>query len=285
MAEKTAPIMPTENDERFLLLQYRVFETRIERIFQYLDGENLSPILIKGWAAAQNYPSPYLRRFVDIDLMFAPEVFDRAKYVIKDLPDAPYLDLHCGARHLDEHDFKDLFNNSIQRTLGKTPVRILSAEDHLRIMCVHWLNDGGADRERLQDIYWALENRPPDFNWEHLTASQKSVRRRWIICAIGAACRFLDFRLESTPISEELDNLPGWFIKALETEWNSEVRLQPLSYVKNDRRALWQQIKKRLPPNPIQATIEMDGDLDGSWRYWYQLKSIFPRLKPYIRRK
>lgn len=270
------------NDEKFLLLQYKVFESRIEKIFRVLDAENLNPILIKGWAAAQNYPSPHLRRFVDIDLIIAPEDYTKALSLVEEIAESSYIDWHLGARHLDERSFEDLLGNTTQRAIGQTPIRVLSAEDHLRILCVHWLNDGGADRERLWDLYWAITRRPHDFDWHRLLESKNPSRRRWIVCALGAACRFLNLKLENSPISTEVEQLPKWFVKVIQAEWESGIRLQPLSHVKNNRKAFWQQIKKRVPPNPIQATIEMGGDLDGNRRFWYQFKSIFPRLKPYI---
>lgn len=282
MADESLTAALNDNDERFLRLQYKVFESRIEKIFQLLDSEKIDSILIKGWAAAQNYSAPHTRRFVDIDLMVAPEIYEKARSLVENLPEGGYVDLHRGARHLDERSFEDLWDNSLRRKIGKTLIRVLRPEDHLRILCVHWLNDGGADRERLKDLYWAIVNRPPDFDWQRLLDNENPFRRRWIVCALGAACRFLDFKIEDSPISAEVENLPEWFVRAVEAEWASGERLQPLRSVRGDRRAFWRQIKKRLPPNPIQATIETEGDLDGGRRFWYQLKSVFPRLKPYF---
>lgn len=188
------------------------------------------------------------------------------------------VDLHRGARHLDSLSFDDLYANSVSVDCEGAEIRVLREEDHLRVLCIHWLNDGGADKERLWDIYYGIDNRSGEFDWQRFLDRISAKRRRWIICAVGLAHRYLNLNLDNTPIREEAKKLPGWLTKAVEREWDSGVRLIPLQQVRHDRQKFWEQIKKRLPPNPIQATIEMEGHFDKVPRIFYQFTDIFWRL-------
>jgi hypothetical protein len=96
--------------------------------------------------------------------------------------------------------------------------------------------------------------------------------------------KYLGVSLEKTPFENETIILPKWFVKGLEKEWQSEVRLLPLHTFLGDRKHLWQQIKKRLPPNPLEATIEMEGSFDRRTPIFYQIGSIFLRMTPSFKR-
>jgi hypothetical protein len=146
------------------------------------------------------------------------------------------------------------------------------------------LNDGGADFEKLWDIYYAVANRPKNFDWDRLLNIVSSKRRKWIVCAIGLAHKYLQLEIEDTPLAREAKVIPRWVQKAVEKEWESSVRLKPLHFLLKDKKEFWKQIKKRFPPNPIQATIEVEGDFDKNFRIIYQIKSMFPRLLPSVKR-
>lgn len=275
---------PDETDRRFSIIRHKVSEVRIEETWKRFTEAGFKMILIKGWAAAQLYPEPFRRNFVDIDLMCAPEVYkaavEFAEQLKKDFP----VDLHCGARHLDKVDFENLYVNSRTAKCGAAEIRVLRPEDHLRILCVHWLNDGGGNRERLRDIYYGVANRPADFDWDRFLNIVDARRRRWLVCAVGLAHKYLNLDLERTPIAEEAKVLPPWLVRAVEKEWASDVRLLPLHFFWKDKKNLWKQIRKRVPPNPIQATIEMEGDFDSHIRLGYQIRNMLLRLSPSIKR-
>lgn len=274
----SAALSPLEMERRFKLLHYRVQSQRLAEVWRQFETAGFKPILIKGWAAAQFYPQPHERSYTDIDLVFSADEYQKAEVFVRSNPPSSAVDLHLEARHLDSVPFADLFENSVSVDCEGVLVRSPRAEDHLRILCVHWLNDGGADKSRLRDITYALENRPENFDWDRFLGVVCAKRRRWIICALGLAHKFDGLSLADTPVREEAAALPKWLIRAVEKEWESGVRLIPLQHVRHDRKALWQQIKKRVPPNPIQATIEMDGDFDKYPRFFYQVGDIFLRL-------
>lgn len=269
-------------DHRWLILQYKTVEFHLAEIFKFLRRENIEPILIKGWAASRNYPEPFKRMFSDVDVAVSPKDYERAIKLPQ--PGGIHVDYHCGFRHLDTLEWADLFENSVVENVNETPIRILRTEDHLRVLCVHWLNDGGADRQRLEDIYYAVKNRSADFDWTRCLKSVEPHRRRWIIYTIGLAHRYLDLEIDDLPFADEARNIPVWMIAEVEKEWRSGLRLIPLDLCLHDKKMLFRQILKRMPPNAIEATIEADGDLNAKNRLLYQAKSIAKRIKPSIGR-
>ncbi len=279
--------METEihDDLKWHKLSLRRSEVEISDVFAAFQDHGIEPILIKGWAAARNYPPDKTRFFGDIDVAVRDADFDAASRLIKseDFPIAA-IDLHREFRHLDKVAWETLFERSQMIAIDGVSVRLLCPEDHLRIMAVHWLNDGGAYKERLWDIYWAIKNRPEDFDWNVALDSAGPNRRNWIITTIMLAHRHLHLDISDIPIRDNEREIPGWVEKTLETEWSSDVRLMPLHTCIRDPRILFQQIRKRFPPNPIQATVETEGSFDESSRFPTQVKDIFYRASPSIAR-
>ena len=270
---------------RLKQLNFKVHEYRIEKAWKRFENAGFKPILIKGWAAAQYYSEPSDRQFNDIDLTVKPEEFTRAEFFQNNYRgDNTAIDLHRGLRQLDTLSFDELYRRSQIVKCGQTEVRVLCREDHLRVLCVHWLIDGGAKKEKLEDIYYAVENRPAEFDWNRCLNVVSKTRRRWIVCTIALAVKYLGLDLKDTPLADETVEIPKWLIKALEKEWRSDVPLLPIHYYLTNRKELWRQIKKRIPPNPIQATIDMEGEFDNRPRMFYQAGDVFFRLKPSVKR-
>ncbi len=273
------------NDPRWNLLQRKAQEMNVARAFSLFRSEGIEPIVIKGFAAQRNYPLSHLRMSTDIDLAVASSDFERSVEISRS-PSAEGLaiDLHRGLRHLDTVDWNDLFDNSVTVESGDVSIRILRPEDHLRVLCVHWLTDGGAFKERLWDIYYALEKSPAGFNWHRCLDIVSPNRRRWIACVIGITSKYLGLNVDHFPFANEMMNLPRWLEKALEREWASEIRLTSIDIYLGDPVNLVKQIKKRIPPSPIQSTIEMEGSFDAKTRVHYQAASMIRRFIPSVRR-
>lgn len=268
-------------EKRWMTLQTKVFEEKIKAAFGLFREHKLEPILIKGWAAAQFYPDRNERLYTDIDLCVRPQDFAAARAVLETVrAESLSIDLHAGLRHLDSTPWENLYANSILKDLDGTPIRLLRPEDHLRVLCAHWLNDGGVSRDKLRDVYFAVANRPADFDWERCLSTVDRNRREWVIKTIAVARRYLDLETGDLPFAAELDELPKWLTRTIEREWASPVTLTPLFLAVRSKRKFWQQIRKRFPPNALQATIEMNGALDGKPRIYYQIGSFVHRLKP-----
>lgn len=91
-----------KSDWRWHLIVFRYQEYKIVKAFELLRKNNIEPILIKGWAAARNYPVKEERAFLDIDLCGAPGDYTRAGKILAGEEEQKLLvDLHDGLRHLD----------------------------------------------------------------------------------------------------------------------------------------------------------------------------------------
>jgi hypothetical protein len=172
-------------------------------------------------------------------------------------------------------------NNSQLIKLQNAQIRVLRPEDNLRVTCIHWLTDGGANKEKLWDIFYLVANRAPDFDWNRCLESNGKKRRQWILCAIAIAVRYLNLSVDDTPVAKEIDAvLPRWFIPALEKEWADDVKIVRLEnfLLKRDWKSLREQLRKRLTPNPIGASIDVQAPFDNSPRWPYQLADIILRF-------
>ena len=272
----------TDAEEKFRIINFKVYEKKITDLWNFLKDGSCEIILIKGWAAAQNYPQPYLRDIGDIDIAVNPEQYRETSELMKNYSGA--VDLHEGLRHLDLNDWKTLYKNSRPVKLGEIEIRIPKYEDGLRIMIVHWLTDGGVNKRKLWDIYYAIENRPADFDWDYFLDGNGKIRRKWFVYTIGLVNKYLGLDLESTPIAEEAEKIPAWITKTVEKEWSSDVKFSYLETNLNSGKEFFAQLKKRIPPNPIQSTVNMEGDFDSRTRIFYQIGDMFSRLPGSIKR-
>ncbi len=271
----------SENDEKWKVLQVKLQEHNACKAFRAFWGAGFEPILIKGYAAARNYPNGVGRASVDVDLCFAPEEFDPAKEFVAANPvKGVLIDFHEGFRHLDSLSWEALFSRSEIIDLEEGKIRVLSAEDHLRVLCTHWLTDGGENQERLWDIYYSVENRGEAFDWDKCINVVSENRQDWVIYTIGLAHHFLDLDISGLPFEDKAKKVPSWLKYEVKKHWDIGVPIAPLNTTFNDREQFWKQLKKRFPPNPIFSTISMEGKLDAKTRLHYQVGNFFQRFLP-----
>jgi hypothetical protein len=275
-------MLVNEDRNKYRILTYQLNVQKVGKICREFAFQGIEPVLIKGLAAAINYPKPFLRVFSDIDLAVDPESFEDARKIVRE--NKLNVDLHRGLRHLDTFEWDDLFKNSELLELNKTTIRVLRAEDHLRVLCVHWLNDGGADRTRLWDIFFALQNKPAGFDWERFIGGVSEKRKKWLMTVILLARDYIGMSIAGLPSEFEKYEIPGWVKKEVEKEWGSDYRLTPIHHVLNDGRQLCRQVLKRLPPNALQAVVENEDFMPVSPAYTLYIKNILKRLKPSLKR-
>src|SRR5881392_3662992 len=118
MAEKMT------DEFRFYLLRKRLTEELIVKAFRSFRARRIEPILIKGWAAARNYPESVPRFCGDVDIAVARDDYDASKLLVKGAnPEVVGVDLHRELRHLDTVSWEILFSNSELVEIDGEPIR------------------------------------------------------------------------------------------------------------------------------------------------------------------
>lgn len=272
-----------ENPEKIRLINYKVFEAHLAKLFCKLEKSGFEPILIKGWSAAQYYPKPWNRITGDVDLVFRPGVVNNIEETVSE-KSGLHVDIHAGLRHLDTVDLEDLYRNCVWVDCCGTSIRVLRVEDHLRVLCVHWMNDGGVNKEKLWDLFFAIERFRESFDWDRCLNVVSSTRRDWIKTVIGLTYDYLGLEIDDLPFSGTLKDNPKWLKRAIEREWRSDIKLNSLHLFVNNKNLLFKQILKRIPPNPLQVTVEMERGITDEFRFHYQLMNMVMRLSPSLQR-
>lgn len=270
------------SDLRWNIIYLAAQEEKIRTIFKLFRVNGIEPILIKGWSVSRYFPADISRLSMDIDIAVGNSDYAASKKLAESTN--INLDLHDELRHLDIVSYQNLFEHSqLTKIADGYEIRVLCPEDNLRIICTHWLNDGGIKKDRLWDIYYCVKNRPADFVWDRCLNIVGKTRRKWILAAILAAHHYFNLSIKDLPFAEEITQpnfIPSWFFRTLEKEWNSEVALNPLNASIQDFNTFFQQIRKRFPPNPITATIQTNSQINNFPRLPIQLYNMLRRLFP-----
>ncbi len=135
-------------------------EQEVREIFQIFRDAGIEPILIKGWAVGRLYAEAGLRPAGDIDLCVAAHQLDAAEALLNRAENQHYhVDLgHDEISKFGGPSFEELRTSSGLVDLDGTRVRVLAAEDNLRILCLHLLKHGAWRPLWLCDIAASLES-------------------------------------------------------------------------------------------------------------------------------
>ncbi len=269
---------------RLQSLQSDIHEQKIEKVFRLLRQAGVDAVLAKGWATAGIYSIRALRPFGDIDICVSPEKFRLASDVLS-APEAQdcWVDLHQKFSEIGNRKVDELFERATLVTLGGEQIRILSLEDQLALSCIHLLKHGGWRPLWLCDVAVIIEALPATFNWETCLGADKT-RARWIMCAIGLAQELLAADLSKVPSLVNTE-VPLWLKENVLKQWAKPFAINqpPMSHpipmadlLKNPAR-LPEGLLQRWP-NPILATISVNGDFNNFPRLPYQLANLVTRV-------
>jgi hypothetical protein len=269
-------------------LQSAIHERDLKRILSVLRAARVEPILVKGWAIARLYSEAGPRPYGDFDLCVHPKQFPQAKASLhKEADFEGLVDLHAGFAKLDDRSWDELNRRSQLARLGDLNVRVLSAEDHLRVLCFHFLREGAWRPLWLCDIAVAVESRPVSFDWD-LFLGENSKRRAWFACTIALAHRLLDANLDGVPTAIADKRLPPWLVPAVLKAWEVRSMLHrhqsPMRYVL--RNPSYQLKAKNLRahwPNAIEGTIGVNGPFNELPRLPFQLGNCALRTMAFLR--
>jgi putative nucleotidyltransferase-like protein len=268
-------------------LEAAVHEHHVREVFRLLAAARIEALLVKGWAAARAYPEPGLRHYGDIDLCVRAADYERAAAVLSRAPHI-WIDLHEGTAVLDGAGDQGLFARSVLVEAGDVHVRVPSAEDHLRVLCLHLLRHGAWKPLWLCDVALMLEGRAADFDWQ-LFFGRDGKRAGWLACVLALAHRLLGARLEGTPVVVGGAELPRWLVRAVLRRWgrwfNADYRDRALPSLwkhRRDPRKLLDDLYFRF--DPVRATVEARGSFNTLPRFPYQLTALLRRAPELPRR-
>lgn len=276
---------------RHSTIQGDLHEHEIKQVFALLRSVGVEPVLVKGWAAARLYPEAGLRPSGDIDLCLHPTQYLAAEAALSGWTDHQFaLDLHEGVSTLDREDIDLLYSRSQLISLGDCKVRVMAHEDHLRILCIHFLRHGAFRPLWLCDIAAAVEAAPDNFDWKLCLGADRR-RREWVSGCIRLAHQLLGATLDKTPFDRSPSKLPRWLIPNVLKQWESpstmnhgvmKHRSAMVNYLRNPA-GLLRDILNRWP-NPIEATVYTGGPFNNLPRWPFQIGECFSRTAKFLSR-
>jgi Uncharacterised nucleotidyltransferase len=284
------PLRETESGEvlhqayRLLSLQSEIHEQNIEKVFRLLRQHQVEAILAKGWAVAGLYPERALRPYGDIDICVRPERFALVQELLR-APEAEdcWVDLHQNFSEISERTTNALLARAKTLTLGAEQVRVLSLEDQLALSCIHLLKHGAWRPLWLCDIGVVLESLPETFDWRVCLGTNET-RAHWIRSAIALAKFLLRIDTSALPASAQV-TVPTWLSENVLKQWarpfavNQPPMSHPIPMVDLLRHplALPEGLRQRWP-NPIIATISVNGKFNELPRLPYQMANCLTRI-------
>jgi hypothetical protein len=284
---ESSPVSDQLHDAyRFNKLLAIIYRRDVAAIFRLLRSHRIEPILVKGWAVARHYAEPFVRPCGDVDLCVREEQYRAAQAVLKERATGDYsVDLHAGFRNLDDRSFCELMARSELLEIEGESIRVLSPEDHLRVLCYHFLREGGWRPLWLCDISVALESRPYDFDWD-LCLGGKRRRADWVTCAVGLAHRLVGAQLSGTPAAVRNVRLPGWLVPSILREWEVRSMYQrhrapmtsALSHPLRTLRSL-----RHHWPTPVEATVTLGAPFNELPRLPFQAVGCLSRAVNLLR--
>jgi hypothetical protein len=266
---------------RFQSLQAKLHERSLKKVIPLLRSVGVEPLLVKGWAIARCYPEAGMRPYIDLDLCVLPDDHTRASAALTSGEcDDCNVDLHVGFGKFYDRRTNEIFARSRLMKLDDVDVRVLSAEDDLRFLCMHLLRHGAILPLWLCDIAVLLEARSSDFDWDRcLSGSRREAD--WLACAIGLTHQLLGVDVEGIPIAGRAHDLPSWLVPAVLQSWGTRAQAltqikpllrQPVSLLRN----LPNEIRRHWP-NPIEATMTLRGPFNRLPRLPFQVGHVISR--------
>ncbi len=270
-------------------VQAVMHEEKIKKVFGLLRQASIEALLAKGWAAAALYPAAPLRPYHDIDIFVRPEDFQAAHDLLRSpLANDCWVDLHRQLWELDDRSVTGVFARARSVGLGEEQIRVFGAEDHLALLAIHLLKHGAWRPLWLCDIGAAIESLPADFDWQ-VCLGRDRTRANWISNAIGLAHRLLGARIDSLPIAREASQAPAWLMENVLKQWANPFPLSqvpaihpvPMARYLRSPRGVVRALKQRWP-NPIAATVSVNGEFNGLPRLPYQVGNCVLRAGQFL---
>ena len=183
--------------------------------------------------------------------------------------------------------FVEVFRRSEQVPARETLVRLPGSEDHLRLLCLDFVRQGGRQPMRLCDVGAVLESLPRGFDWDYFWGG-KPRRTSWLRAVLGLTHGLLGANMPEGAA----DECPGWLKTAVLQTWGDREidtkcsrDLQPLSNFLLRPRGLWRAVCRRLP-NVVEASFRLKRPAEESpWTALLHWRFLLRRGKRYLARR
>lgn len=272
---------------RIHAVQSVLHELQIKEVVQLLRSNSVEPILVKGWSIARLYLEPALRPYGDIDLCVSPDQYPIAKRLADDFAARHIrVDLHEGFAKFGNRSWNELYSRSRCLEIDGVEIRILGPEDHLHLLCFHFLREGAWRPLWLCDVAVTVETQAADFDW-NLCFGTNETSRNYVVCTLMLAKGLLHAaNLDGIPEAVIANPMPAWLMPAVLKEWRIRSMYQrhrsPLTLA-------WRRPITTLRnmlyhwPSAIEATINLNTAFDETPRWPLQVRSCFRRMNDSLR--
>lgn len=274
---------------RLQSLQSEMQEQKVAKVFRLLRERSIKAILAKGWVAAGLYPDRTFRPFGDIDICVSPRDYKIVAEIFgSDEGNDCWVDLHRKYSEIGDRSFEELLSRARVEKAGSEDVLVLCQEDHLALLSIHFLKHGAWRPLWLCDVAVAVENAPAAFDWK-LCFGKDGTRASWIRAAIALAERLLGANTTKVPANGAPAHLPDWLLESVLKQWCKPYALfqapmshpVPMSALMRRPADLLEGLRLRWP-NPIIATISVNGRLNNLPRFPYQLANCLARVTRFL---
>jgi Uncharacterised nucleotidyltransferase len=275
---KSSPALdPIHDAFRLYSARAAVHEHHLNVLLPYFRKAGIEPILAKGWAVARLYPQPGLRPYGDFDICVPPSRMREAQHVLDSEPMTGIdIDFHERFREL-ESDYDALLERSVRIPIGKSHIRVLRPEDHLRLLSIHMLYHGGWKPAWVCDVALMMETAGADFEWKQFADDHRK-NSEWVLAALALAHRVLGAKMPEAIGETGLPKFPQWLFDALLEQWGqighymhgpSAADMLREGHLMEALRSRW--------PNRLQATVRMGARVNSMPRLPLQVADVIKR--------
>jgi hypothetical protein len=273
---------PDRRTERYQILEQSLRERRLAALFALLESHGIRAATFKGWTLSRLYPAG-LRPVGDVDLLVQPDDAAHARAVLASLSPAerPEVDLQSDvSRYLPDRSLSELLDRSTIELTASGPIRVLGAEDHLRLVCLHQLHHGAWRPLWLCDVAVLLESLPADFSWVRCLGGSRR-RSEAVLACVGLAVEWLGAEPRVAPPAMDV---PSWFRGAVASAWERGFRSSPELLPGIPLRRLAPALRARWP-DPLSATLHLGAPLRWMPRFPVQLAELARRAGRHATRR
>jgi hypothetical protein len=270
---------------RLHAIEALLHERQLARLLGRLHAAGVEPLLGRGWAAARHYPETGLRPYRNFDVYVGGAQCRAAMTALQGEQAAVQVNIGCP--DLNDRSWSVLNERAVSVPLGGGHVRVLGAEDHLRLLALQMLRRGVCRPLWLCDLAVMVETAGDDFDWPHFLSGDRR-RTEWACSAIQLAHELLGAEVEAARLPAFARSLPYWVVNTTLRQWSSRALLQrrPSSAPSALQRSqdAWRALRARWP-NPIEATVGLRGPFNAIPRLPFQLAECVSRTARSTRRR